>query len=235
MDPMTLAAVGAVVGGSLLLKLVTPALRRNLAKSRTRELAKHRLIVVDGPGGPGWTDAQATQPALHATLDGGEVVVTAPHTVVVTRTRFLWARRHEGEMANEMRQSLAFVSPQPPGLEHPVARWREIADECFVGGLPAAAIDALADDATIAAAVAVMLKEPGQMAASPEDLIFRFRRGPETPEKEVRRALDVARTVVLALETRARALPAVDDGQLQLDETAVSSSGSPFAVRSIDP
>ncbi len=261
MDPVV---IGVIVAGLLGLTAITPALRQRVARDRDRQLREHGLVVVDDPLDIVWSDARQLPNALpvKARRRGEHVVVTVDASWTAARTRFLTARHHLLERRHERRAAggligqLHDVDGFPVGGILPTAAllkgaphdhvWRELdlpghpagseLDGCFVSGGPRAALDLLAGDDVVRAALGALTSGGAQLSSTKEQLVFRWPRNADLQEKQVRQCLDAAAAVVAALEAVAVTLPDLEPrpGGPVDDDVAVSSAGSPFAVRSID-
>jgi hypothetical protein len=245
MDPVTLTVLALVVGGSTAALSMGARLRRKVLPADIERLREHNLVRVHDDVGPRYSDAVPVLPALSARVShssdatGGLVIfVSAPSTWATLKTRLLWARRDD-DVTDDWLAEAPLMNGFGPA-RGTVVRWRRVGAGCFMGALPPASLDSLADDREIQRALTtLLLAQQGELATSGEELLFRYQRpATASAEAEVRRCLDFSRAVIAALDAVAVRLPDLDDDDaaLKLQEKAVAStSGSPFAVRSVDP
>ena len=132
---------------------------------------------------------------------------------------------------------LPLVNSEGPARGTP-GRWRKVAAGCFVGAMPAANADAYADDFAVCAALTMLLqRQHAEIESIDGALLLRFNRPASlSVEAEVRRCLDVSRSVIAVLDKVGERLPDLHDAELPdllPESSAPSSSGAPLLVRGI--
>lgn len=240
MDPITLAlALAAVVGASTTAMSIAPHLKRRMHSGSSAALQQHGLCLSHGI----YSDAVPVTPALFARVShsseatrGLTVFVRAPSTWTGLRTAQFWARRHEN-LGDDFLLELPLVNSEGPARGTP-GRWRKVAAGCFVGAMPAANADAYADDFAVCAALTMLLqRQHAEIESIDGALLLRFNRPASlSVEAEVRRCLDVSRSVIAVLDKVGERLPDLHDAELPdllPESSAPSSSGAPLLVRGI--